>query len=76
MIELTNHVETQEPMLNKTILSCFVRLDKKTVLEILNNDYITIHGKKYEIPETKLLHLLLNRRFGETALDLVEIKQP
>lgn len=72
-INLSDYLELQEPRKTKIIMTCYVRLDKKTILEILLCEKILISGKFYKIPETKLLNCLYERRFGETKLELEEI---
>lgn len=55
-------------------VGCFVRLDKETILNTLKSESIYTRGDYFKIPETKLLHLLLNKQFGETYLELEKIK--
>ena len=40
---------------------------------MLSCDKILVNGEYYEVPEYHLLHLLINRQYGETKLDLVKI---
>jgi hypothetical protein len=54
-------------------MTCYVRLDKKSMLESLMYEQIFINGKYYKVPERTLLECLLNKRFGETRLDLEEV---
>jgi hypothetical protein len=62
MIDLTNYRETQEPTKIRTILTCYVRLDKKTMLNALQSDSICINGEYFKVPEHTLLECLINRR--------------
>ena len=64
----------QEPFKIRTVLTCSIRLDKKTMLNALQSDSILIDGRYYKVPEDALLECLINRRFGETRLDLEEIE--
>ena len=73
MIDLTNYLEIQEPIKTITILTCYVRLDKKSILEALMHEQIFINGKYYKMPERMLLECLINKRFGQTKLDLEEV---
>lgn len=73
MIDLTNYLEIQEPTKTRIIMTCYVRLDKKSMLEALMHEQIFINGKFYKVPEEKLLECLVNKRFGKTKLDLEEV---
>ena len=73
MIDLTKYLEIQVPAKTRTIMTCCVRLDKKSMLEVLMHEQIFINGKFYKVPERTLLECLLNKRFGETRLDLEEV---
>lgn len=76
MIDLTNYIELQEPTNTRntrTILTCCVRLDKKTMLNALQSDFICINGEYFKVPEHTLLECLINRRYGETRLELEKI---
>jgi hypothetical protein len=72
-MDLTNYIEVQEPIKTKTILTCCLRLDKKSMLEALMHEKIFINGKYYKLPELQLLDCLVNNRFGETKLYLEQI---
>jgi len=74
MIDLTNHIEISESFKTKTVICCIVRLDKETMLNALKSKSIYLRGEYFKIPETKLLHLLLNNKFGETYLELEKIE--
>lgn len=73
MINLTNYVEANVPSKTRTILTCYVRLDKKTMLNILQSDGIYINGENFKVPEHKILSCLINGDFGETKLELENI---
>jgi len=73
MIDLTNYFEIQEPAKTRIIMTCYLRLDKKSMLETLMHEKIFINGKYYKVPERTLLECLLNKRFGETRLDLEQV---
>ena len=73
MIDLTNYREIQEPIKTRTILSCSIRLDKKTMLNVLQSDSIFINGDCYKVPEHILLECLINKKYGEIKLDLEKI---
>jgi hypothetical protein len=73
MIDLTNYFEIQEPTKTRIIMTCYLRLDKKSMLEMLMHEKIFINGKYYKVPERTLLQCLLNKRFGETRLDLEQV---
>ena len=72
-LDLTYYREIQEKLETKKILSAYFRLDKKTMIQMLSCDKILVNGEYYEVPEYHLLHLLINRQYGETKLDLVKI---
>ena len=74
MIDFTNYLEISEQYKKKTVVCCFVRLDKETMLNALKSESIYIRGYYFKVPETKLLHLLLNKQFGETYLELEKIE--
>ncbi len=74
MLELTDYREMQEPLKIRTVLTCSIRLDKKTMLNALQSDAILINGRYYKVPENALLECLINRRFGEIRLDFEEIE--
>lgn len=73
MIDLTNYLKIQKPTKTRTIITCYVRLDKKSMLEALMHEQIFINGKYYKVPKITLFECLINKRFGETRLDLQEI---
>ena len=72
-IDLTNYLDFQEPKTTRIIMTCYIRLDKKSMLTALMSDNIFINGKYYKVPEQKLLDCLINSRFGTTKLDLEEV---
>jgi hypothetical protein len=71
-INLTNYIDRFIDKEVRYILTCGIRLDKKTILEILQCDIITLNGIHYEVPEAFLLSCLVNKRFGPTVIELVE----
>jgi hypothetical protein len=73
-MNLTNYRELQEPMTTKTIMKCSVRLDKKSMIQALGSDEITINNIRYLVPEEQLLHCLVNGIYGEIDLEFEEIK--
>ena len=72
-LDLTNYREIQEKLEKRIVLSAYFRLDKKTMIQMLSCDKILVNGEYYEVPEYHLLHLLINKKYGETKLDLVKI---
>lgn len=72
-MDLTNYRETQEPIKYKTIVTCYVRLDKKTMLKALQSESIYINGEHFKVPEYTLLDCLMNKRYGETRLELEKL---
>ena len=72
-LDLTYYREIQEKLETKKVLSAYFRLDKKTMIQMLSCDKILVNDEYYEVPEYHLLHLLINRQYGETKLDLVKI---
>lgn len=72
-LDLTYYREIQEKLETKKILSAYFRLDKKTMIQMLSCDKMLVDGEYYEVPEYHLLHLLINKKYGETKLDLVKI---
>ena len=72
-MDLTKYIENQEPTKTRTILTCYVKLDKKTMLNALQSDGICISGEYFKVPEHTLLECLINRRYGETRLELEKI---
>jgi hypothetical protein len=73
ILDLTYYRDIQEKLETKKVLSAYFRLDKKTMIQMLSCDKILVNGEYYEVPEYHLLHLLINRQYGETKLDLVKI---
>ncbi len=64
-------VNTNEKII--TILTCTLWLTKEDMLNAMLHDCIFINSKYYKVPETDLLELLKNKKFGYTTLDLIEI---
>ena len=73
MIDLTNYREIQEPLTTRTIVTCSIRLDKKTMLNALQSDGICMNGEFFKVPEHTLLECLINKRYGEIRLELEKI---
>lgn len=73
---LSDYVERSEPVKERIILSCTVRLDRKAVLEALGSDSIYIDGNNFKVPEAKLLECLVNNKYGFVKLDLEQIVKP
>lgn len=73
-MDLTNYRETQEPLKTKRMMSCSVRMDRKTMLEALISEVVLINGIKYKVPEHELLMCLINHRYGELKLDFEEVE--
>jgi hypothetical protein len=71
-IDLINYIDRCIDKEVRYILTCEIRLDKKTILEILQCDIITLNGIYYEVPEKFLLSCLVNKNFGNTLIELVE----
>lgn len=71
MKDLTDYQESGE---TRTILSCGIRLDKKTMLEILAHDHVSVNGVLYKVPERVLLDCLINKRFGSIKLELEQVE--
>jgi len=75
MIDLTNHVEIQDPIKisTKTILTAYFRLDKKTMISLLSAEKIYVNGDYYKVPEHTILHCLINQKYGDTKFELEQI---
>jgi hypothetical protein len=73
MIDLTNYREIQDPIKTRTILTCVIRLDKKTMLNVLQSSGIYINGDYYKVPEHTLLECLINKKYGPIKLDLEKL---
>lgn len=73
MIDLTYHQEICSEYEKRIIMSIVVRLDKKTMIDILGSDKVFINGMYFKVPENQILNLLLNRQYGETKLELEQI---
>ena len=54
-------------------MKCSVRLDKKSMIQALGSDEITINNIRYLVPEEQLLHCLVNGIYGEIDLEFEEI---
>ncbi len=74
IIDLTSYIELQKPKKTRTILICYFRLDKKAMLNALQSDSIFLDGEYFKVPEQTLLECLINRRFGETRIELEKIE--
>lgn len=73
-IDLTLYQELNYTPIHKTVINVTVRLDRKTILNILLSDCIVLfNGQTYEADEYFLLHLLINKDFGETKLELKKL---
>jgi hypothetical protein len=70
--DLTGYVDRYIDKKVTYTLTCEIRLDKKTILNILQYDTIELNGIYYEVPEAFLLSCLVNKRFGPTVIELVE----
>ena len=70
MIDLTNFVELQMPITKRVFFTYYIKLDKKTMLNILQNDIIYIDGTYFKIPLKTLLKCLMNNKYGKTKLVL------
>ena len=68
-MDLTNYIEPEELLTTKKVLSCSVRMDRKTILEALISEVVLINGYKCKVPEHELLMCLINRRYGELELE-------
>ena len=73
IMDLTKYIEAQEPIKHKKTVTCYVSLDKKSMLNALQSDAIYINGECFKTPEHILLECLINKRFGETKLELEKI---
>lgn len=71
MIDLTDYKETKAK--TRIVMTCSIRLDKKTMLSALQSDSICINGEYFEVPERALLECLIEKRYGEIRLDLERI---
>ena len=56
-----------------TILVCSFRLDKKTMLNILQSNKICVDGEYFKVPEHVLLKCLIDKCYGEIKLKLEKI---
>lgn len=74
MMDLSYHREIQEKASEKVIMSCTVKLDKKTILEVLGSELIFIDGKYYEVPEKQLISILLNGSYGSNFINFLQVK--
>ena len=66
--------------LNATVvqhkLICTIWLDDKMMLDMLNVGNLIIDERYYSIPRQELLQLLICKCYGQTTLELIEIKKP
>jgi len=72
-MNISDYIENQEPIEIKTICTVRVRLDKNSMINMLQHKSIEIQGNYYKVPERFLLQCLLNKTFGETKLELEQI---
>ena len=68
-MDLTDYGEILEPIATKKILSCVIRMDKKTMLQALMSEKVLIGGYMCKVPEHEILMLLINKTYGETKLE-------
>jgi len=75
-MNLTNHIEIQDPINigTKTILTAYFKLDKETMISLLSAERIVVNGNYYKVPEHDILLCLINQKYGETKLELEQIK--
>lgn len=74
--DLTDYWEEQSPGKEiRTTLTATFRLDRQTILDVLSVELIKVDGHYYEVPESHLLHLLLNKKYGDTELTLIRIEK-
>ena len=52
-----------------TFMTCTVKLDRKSILQMLQNNEVVINGETYEVPEQKLILCLFNSEYGNTKLE-------
>lgn len=65
---------SNEPTINRTILTATFNLTRNEILETLKHDAICIDGKYYKVPESRLMGCLMNMQYENIRLDLEEIK--
>ena len=73
-MDLAKYKERQEPIKYKAIVIYHVGLDKKAMVDALQSDSICINGEYFKVPERALLECLINRRYGDTRLELEKIR--
>ena len=73
MIDFTSYVDYGIDSLQpKTVLTCTLWLEKTTVLQALLCESIIIHGNEYEVPESQLVEILQDKRFGTNTIDFTQ----
>ena len=75
-MEMKDYIEAYHKPTTRVIYTCCLRLDKKTILEMLKGDFISLDGELFRTPERKLIECLANREFGPTTLELEKVKAP
>jgi len=62
-MNLSNYMDNVIPPTETIVLTCYLRLDKETILQILGYGSIWICGETYKVPENKLIELLMNKDY-------------
>jgi coenzyme F420-reducing hydrogenase delta subunit len=73
MIDLTQYQNIEYEPITRVIMTCFVRLDKDSICDVLKADSILINGKLYEVPRKTLLNCLELEKYGEIKISFTEL---
>ncbi len=71
-MDLTDYLENDYAPRTKTIMTCRVRLDKKTVLKALLSEGIIINCRLYLVPKQALIKCLSENSYGEKTISFEE----
>lgn len=75
MKDLTNYINIDNLQNPKIVYEYAVRLDEKTMIELLSAKAIFIDGNYFNVPEQQILKCLIMQEYGETILQLELIKK-
>ena len=70
IFDLSLYRELQQKTNTTTKITAEFRLDKITMIKLLNSKKIMFNGNYYKVPEDRIIFLLFNRIYGNTELSL------
>lgn len=72
-LDFSDYVERQEPQTTVILHTMAIRLDRKSMIELLSCERVVLDGLEFEIPPVTIRHLgncLAGKIYGQTAVTL------